>query len=729
MRSTLLLSALLLASGCHRLNEEDYAAARDQDGDGVVDSTYGGPDCDPTDPAVYPGADEYCNGVDDDCDGTTDEATAVDVVSWFADGDGDGYGDPDADRQVCDQPTGYVADNTDCDDDDAGIHPGTLWYADSDGDGYGDGDTSARQCEQPSGYVLDGTDCDDTRDDVNPGAGEVCDEVDHDCDGDDGLVDEDGDGWAVCEEDCDDSDKSQFPGADEWCNGEDDDCDGTVDEDDALDAATWYADSDNDGYGDPSVSQPACEQPSGYVSDSTDCDDSDNAQYPGADEYCNGEDDDCDASVDEDDAVDAGGWYLDSDGDGYGDREAPVTQACEQPSGTSAVNTDCDDGMAEINPGALELCDQVDNDCDPSTDYDFYVPDGGYSFIQDAINDAAIGDSICVMSGDYQERLVISRDVVIEVEDSALAIVDADGLGSPVLTLDNLSVASAISGLTLRGGSGSSAVAISATDSSALLHDIVIEDNHASSGGQCVGAFVHIDGGAMELSHVEIRDNTATCEQVWGQVYMLGGTTLMDHIVFSDNQAYTNGESYAGFLVSGGSLGMDAVIMSGNSVEPLDGTAWTISDLRSGLLGATGGTLDISNATIHGNSVDAGYGHVRAGVLYDHNGLSSMVNVSVSEQSVVGGSWNATVSYGGIGIGYSNFYDVGSALFHDFAGSTTLSYDDPLYLDTAGTDPSSWDLRLDPGSPLIDEGDPMIYDADGSRSDIGAHGGPGSDGW
>ena len=70
-----------------------------------------------------------------------------------------------------------------------------------------------------------------------------------------------------------DLDDEVNPGADEYCNGEDDDCDGLVDEDESLDALTWYEDADGDGYGDAASIQMACAQPAGYVASAGDCDD------------------------------------------------------------------------------------------------------------------------------------------------------------------------------------------------------------------------------------------------------------------------------------------------------------------------------------------------------------------------------------------------------------------------------------------------------------------------
>ncbi len=150
----------------------------------------------------------------------------------------------------------------------------------------------------------------------------------------------------------------------------DNDCDGETDEDDALDAATWYADADNDGFGDPESAGTACEQPSGFVGDATDCDDGSKAVHAEADELCNGSDDDCDGETDEDDALDAGTWYADADGDGFGDAKSS-DQACYQPSGYEADGSDCDDTDDTINPQADETWyDGIDQDCDGWSDYD-----------------------------------------------------------------------------------------------------------------------------------------------------------------------------------------------------------------------------------------------------------------------------------------------------------------------------------------------------------------------
>ena len=183
------------------------------------------------------------------------------------------------------------------------------------------------------------------------------------------------DGYVENNLDCNDSDSDIFPDADELCNNEDDDCDGETDED-AVDADTWYLDNDEDGFGDPDESMNACEQPEGYISDDSDCDDSDPGINPDAGEVCNNGDDDCDGEVDED-AVDAFTWYLDNDEDGYGDPDESL-DACEQPEGYLSDTSDCDDSDSGIFPGADEVCNEADDDCDDEIDEDAVDADTWY---------------------------------------------------------------------------------------------------------------------------------------------------------------------------------------------------------------------------------------------------------------------------------------------------------------------------------------------------------------
>ena len=126
---------------------------------------------------------------------------------------------------------------------------------------------------------------------------------------------------------------------------------------------SYYHDYDGDGYGDPNTSQEASSQPSGYVTDNTDCDDYDSSIYPGATEIRgDGIDQDCNGS----DLPYLNTYYQDSDGDGYGDPDNSMESA-SQPSGYVLNNTDCDDYDSTIHPGATEIRgDGIDQDCNGS---------------------------------------------------------------------------------------------------------------------------------------------------------------------------------------------------------------------------------------------------------------------------------------------------------------------------------------------------------------------------
>ena len=225
---------------------------------------------------------------------------------------------------------------------------GGLGIEDADEDGYGST-----------------IDCDDADPAIHPDAAEYCDGIDNDCDDDideddavDGETwywDGDHDGWGVadggtvsaCHQpdgygpvgDCYDYDPRISPSADEVCDGADNDCDGRVDVD-PVDGATGCLDADGDGFGDPAICETACVLPAAFVPDDGDCDDTDPAIHPAAEEICDEVDNDCDGLVD----PQAG----DADGDGW--------DGCEG---------DCAPDDATVNPDADEICgDGIDNDCD-----------------------------------------------------------------------------------------------------------------------------------------------------------------------------------------------------------------------------------------------------------------------------------------------------------------------------------------------------------------------------
>lgn len=307
----------------------DSAPVSDADGDGF--SVEQG-DCDDANPDLHPGAEEVCDGVDQDCDGRVDEGV---LGTFYLDTDGDGFGDPGSATASCE---GATEDATDCDDTRADVHPGadevcdaadndcddaideegvSMWYADADGDGYGDPDMGTLGCDPGLG-VADNADCDDTDAAVSPAGVEVC-------------------------------------------NGIDDNCDGVNDE---GVTSTWYIDYDGDGYGSDAYTRSGCTAPAGYVGTDDDCNDIDAAISPAATELCDEEDNNCDGVVDEPAAADAATWYVDTDGDGWG-TTVSTEVACTQPAGFAPASTDCDDADVSVHPEADEACSTtVDYDCD-----------------------------------------------------------------------------------------------------------------------------------------------------------------------------------------------------------------------------------------------------------------------------------------------------------------------------------------------------------------------------
>ncbi|HMV70367.1 MAG TPA: putative metal-binding motif-containing protein, partial [Myxococcota bacterium] len=266
---------------------------------------------------------------------------------YFLDLDGDGYGDPATGVLACTPPEpGRITQGGDCDDGDPAVHrdvdelcngvdddcdgaidepsaiDAAIHYLDADGDGTGDPLTRTRSCVIPFGHVSNGDDCDDASADRSPLLDERCDHVDNDCDQ---VVDE-------------------HPIDPTW---------------------TWL-DDDRDGFGVDGTGAWMCFPGPDRALEGGDCDDRRAAVNPAAVEVCNGRDDDCDGDADSD-AVDRAQVWRDDDGDGWGDR-AQSRLACLPAPGWATQADDCDDHVASTHPGASEVCNHVDDDCDARVD-------------------------------------------------------------------------------------------------------------------------------------------------------------------------------------------------------------------------------------------------------------------------------------------------------------------------------------------------------------------------
>jgi hypothetical protein len=135
-------------------------------------------------------------------------------------------------------------------------------------------------------------------------------------------------------------------------------------------ARTLYADSDRDGYGghlyDPLLACAGGPAREGYVPVDGDCDENNESVNPGAAEVCNGKDDNCDGQIDEN--APAGMLWPDGDGDGYYKQMTGTPRfGCGIP-GFALLGGDCVDNDPAIHPGATEICNGRDDNCNGQTD-------------------------------------------------------------------------------------------------------------------------------------------------------------------------------------------------------------------------------------------------------------------------------------------------------------------------------------------------------------------------
>ena len=341
----------------------------DIDGDTYTDETCGGLDCDDTDPFIYPGAEEECDGLDNNCDGDVDE------------GCGDTCHDIDEDE-----------------------------YEDE---------------------ACGGLDCDDQDPEIYPGAIEACDGVDNNCDGtpdegcSDTCTDNDEDGYgdpasAVCTYntlDCDDDDANINPNASEGPEGDatcsddaDNDCDGLVDnEEPSCISSLDCVDVDEDGYG--TVDHNNCENTE------IDCDDTDEEINPGIEEICDETDHDCDLDP-------YNGFNVDETCTaGKGVCEVEGVYICT----TDGNGTECNAVQGQPTEDPETSCeDDLDNDCDGSTDdNDSDCPTTCPDADGDGFNDDTCGGDDCDDGNPYV-NLDISEDCDNDIDDDCDGLIDDD---------------------------------------------------------------------------------------------------------------------------------------------------------------------------------------------------------------------------------------------------------------------------------------------------------------
>lgn len=187
--------------------------------------------------------------------------------------------------------------------------------------------------------------------------------------------------------------------------------------------------------------------------------------------------------------------------------------------------------------------------------------------------------------------------------------------------------------------------------------------------------------------------------------------------------------------VLGGTLEAENVVVAGNRVEAADGPDLPEEVWGTGVITDDGTTARFTNVTVVGNDADVTTAVYGAGWANYDEGTPELTNVTISDnQELSTSTWAAGIYEEGGGevrMSYANLWGHAVEVLNmaDPTGTAGNLAVDPMFLDTSGAAASSWDLRLDASSSLVDAGDPSILDADGTRSDIGAYGGEGGDLW
>ena len=684
---------------------DDEDPDTDTDGDGF--SACDGIDCDDSAADVFPGNPELCDGIDNDCDPATDEAIDFD-------GDGDSACGGDCNDLSTDVYVGApeICDglDNDCDGNLGDGVGGTPNESDADGDG----------------ETVCGGDCDDGDSSNFPGNTEVCDGQDNNCDLliDEGMDDLDNDGVVFCI-DCDDMDQSAFPGNPEVCDGVDNDCNPSTDE---------LVDGDGDG-------STTC---------SGDCDDTDAAISPLASEICDGLDNDCDGDL-------VLGEDMDSDGDGNLD--------CSDADCPHWVDASFTGSNIGTQSSPWQTISQALSNLDGNSCNTAWVGPGTYA---QNLNWPSSGDDISIISTDGAGATVIMSNTG----------------GRPINIAGGQSLDTEIRGFRITGGvSGANGGAIRLANSSLTLSDSVLDDNEADDDGGAIyvlggdlvvtgsefdtnvagvhGGAIFLEGGDLTVQDCQFLDNEAFVDG--GSVYFDSGSIIVQRSTFQGSSAGDDGGAL--FLKPGG-----AQVTINNSTfldnEADDNGGCLFVDNYAGqifrnefiscsaadfggaaFLGSTAGVALFYNNELNNSSGDIG------GALYTTAGANQVVNNTLFDSHALDPNYGAIVHLGGSAIfdnnivafgtgyglretssccqsiSYNNVF--GSSLSAYYGTSLTgqdgnLSVDPGFALGLADGNPDNDDLSLAPGSPSADAGNPgSVYnDADGSRNDQGAYGGP-----
>lgn len=411
------------------------------------------------------------------------------------------------------------------------------------------------------------------------------------------FVDNDNDAFSE-EFDCDDNNPDINPNAVELCDQIDNNCDGQIDEG-LSEIVLFYPDTDGDGFGDPDGTPIESCNPSeeGYAPNNTDCDDSRSDVNPDADEVCSldNTDENCNDLIDDEDSEvrpdTQTAWYLDQDDDGYG-TDATEVRYCVTPSEIEETHAqqggDCDDSSILTNPGALEVCDGVDNNCNGSlADEDGLITwetDASFTAVTTTSFSASTAGTLHVCQGLHTLDISMTspsddlpRNIIGHGSGPESIVIAGTGDASVVSMTAANNGDFSISNVTLTNGRGSneaeafglanSGGAVFCQKARLTLKDVIMRDNEALFGSAVSADWCDIDGDNVVLSYNSTGTSVAG-EGGYCALITSGNTLTLTNSEVVDNE----GEQQAGLChghipESNGTISDVTITLDGVNVE------------------------------------------------------------------------------------------------------------------------------------------------------------------
>jgi len=343
----------------------------------------------------------------------------------------------------------------------------------------------------------------------------------------------------------------------------------------------------------------------------------------------------------------------------------------------------------------------------PAWASDIVVAPGGS--IQSAIVAATSGDRVLVQPGVYVEQIdLLGKSIeVIGMRGPTLTTIDGGGAAPVVRFVNGEGPSVRLLGFTITNGhtsSGAGGVAVAA-GATPRIEDCIIRNNSGRFGGglsgsprmrRCIVAhntasLTHGGGiyGAPDMSQCVVASNSCT-SATGGGLYVTGGSPTIEDCLFLGNSAVLAGGKAGGVYIHANAT----AVIRRSVIADNFATGGAFSALGGGVLCASSTSL-LEGCTIVDNHLTGS--SVLGGGLY---GPATLVNTIVRGNTAPQLGAAGPISYCDVEGGAAG------------AGNFDL---DPLLV-AAGVD-----AHLRSGSPCIDAGDPTRFDADGSRSDVGAY--------